>query len=414
MEGFFTDKEVQSPSRPDGKKVSCVVCGLYKTAQSPKIPPFGNFKKKILNIGSAPGEEEDQTNSHWQGKAGKLLQRTYRKLGIDLFEDCLNINACHCRPLNKYDEDREPSAFEIECCRKTTLQVIEQYKPKVVILLGDSAVLSVIGNRWKKDLGKIGKWRGWCIPDLDLNTWVCPTFHPDYILNALKKNNPGAEQTIWEQDLKEAFEKRKEPLYIYKEPEIEIIKDLSVLKKVQSGTIAFDYETTGKKPHAPGHKIVCVSIADTEDHAWSFMMPKSRKEWEPFINILINPNVKKIAQNIKYEHTWSWVKLRVRVVGWIWDTMQAAHILDNRQSVSGLKFQTYVQFGVIDYDSEVAPYLKSKLDESANDINQIETLMTLPGGEKKVLTYCGYDSINEYRLANIQIPLIYPEKYETN
>ena len=262
MEGFFTAKEVQSPSRPDGKKASCAVCGLYKTVQSPKIPPFGNFKKKILNIGNAPGEEEDQRNSHWQGQAGKLLQRTYRKLGIDLFEDCLNIQACHCRPTDKNGKDREPSTFEIECCRRTTLQIIAEYKPKVVILLGDSAVFSIIGNRWKKDLGKIGKWRGWCIPDLDLNTWICPTFHPDYVLSALKKSNPGAEQIIWEQDLAEAFTRRREPLYVYKEPEIEIIKDLAVLKKIKSGNISFDFETTGLKPHLTKQKIISVSVAD--------------------------------------------------------------------------------------------------------------------------------------------------------
>lgn len=409
MQGFFTAKEVQSPSRPDGKKASCAVCGLYKNVESKKIPPFGNFKKKILNIGQAPGYTEDQTNSHWQGKAGKLLQRTYRKLGIDLFEDCLNINSCNCRPLNKNGDDREPSKFEIECCRRTTLQVIAEYKPKVVVLLGDSAVFSIIGNRWKKDLGTINKWRGWCIPDLDLNTWVCPTFHPQFILDCMNK---GAEQVIWEQDLVEAFAKRKEPLYIYKEPKIEIIKDLSVLKKIKSGNIAFDYETTGKKPHAIGHKIISISIADTEDHSWAFRLPKSRRDWEPLIDILINPNIGKIAQNIKYEHTWSKVKLRIEILGWVWDTMMASHILDNRQGVSGLKFQSYVNFGLIDYDSEVAPYLRSKNEESANDINQIEELLKLPGGEKKLLIYNATDSINEYRLFNKQMSIIYPEEYE--
>jgi uracil-DNA glycosylase family 4 len=396
QEGFFTHKETQSKSRPDGKKYTCAVCGLYKNAETPRIEPFGNFAKKIINIGTAPSEIDDQKGAHWQGKTGKFLQQTYKKLGIDLFEDCLNITACHCFV------DREPTNFEVECCRKTTLQIIETYKPKVVILLGEIAIFSVIGSRWNKDLGNISKWRGWQIPDLDLNTWVCPVFHPYYIEQAkakLKFNEDiCAEETIWLQDLKEAFERRKNPLYIYKEPVIDIIEDLSVLRKIKND-FAFDYETTGLKPHMLGHKIICCSIADTEDHAYVFMMPKSRKERQPFIDLLADIKIGKIAQNMKFEETWSTVRLRQPVANWIWDTMIMTHIIDNRPGITGLKFQVYVQFGVIDYSSEIAPYLGSDKDAGSNAFNKIEKLLEKPGGKEKLMKYCALDSIYEFRLS---------------
>ena len=65
--------------------------------------------------------------------------------------------------------------------KKLALKIIEKYKPKVIILLGGSSLLSMIGYRWKKDLGGITKWRGWTIPDRDFKAWICPTFHPSYV-----------------------------------------------------------------------------------------------------------------------------------------------------------------------------------------------------------------------------------------
>ena len=402
--GFFTLKETQSKIRPDGKRYSCVSCGLYKNAKSPKLKPSGQFKKKILNIGEAPGEIEDTRGDQWQGRTGKYLQRIYKSLGIDLFEDCLNINACHCIPLDKKGNSRAPTNYEIESCRKVTLDYIDTYQPKLIILLGNSAIYSIIGNRWNKDLGGMTKWRGWTIPDLDLNAWVCPVFHPNYIE---RSKEDGVEETIWLQDLKQAFQLLKQPLYLYKKPKIEIIEDLSILRKIKDkSTIAFDYETTGLKPHKEGHRIVCVSVATGENHAYVFMMPKSRRARQPFVDLLINPKIYKIAANMKFEETWSKVRLETSVKSWLLDTMVMGHILDNRKYITGLKFQTYVQFGIIDYDSEVSPYLRPKGKKSSgNDFNQVDILLKKPRGKQMLLEYCALDSIYEYRLAMKQMEI---------
>lgn len=404
IEGFFTKKETESKSRPAGKSQSCVSCGLYKDCDSPKMEPYGNFKKKILNIGEAPGEYEDRNGKPWQGKMGRMLQQTYEDLDVDLFEDCLNINSVNCRPKDKQGHNRAPSNVEIDCCRKRVFSIIEEYKPKVILLLGNAPLYSLIGHRWKKDLGGITKWRGFTIPDQDFKTWLCPTFHPSYIERANSISNykgEPIENVIWKQDLKEAFGMAKIPFPVYVEPVIEIIEDLSVLKKIKYES-AFDYETTGLKPHAVGHRIICVSIADTENHAYVFLMPKTRKEREPFIQYLINPELKKVAQNMKYEHCWSKVRLGVDVQGWEWDTMLATHLFDNRPGICGLKFQVYVQFGVVDYSSDVDPYMKAVDNINANSLNKMLDLLKTPNGKEVLCKYCGLDSINELRLANRQ------------
>lgn len=392
-EGFFTKTEVASTSRPDGKLLSCVSCTLNKSCTTPRMKPFGNFKKGIMNIGEAVSEIDDRYGKPFQGKIGKLLQSTYKKFGVDLFEDCININATNC-----YTENT-PDNFNIDCCRKFVLKYIEEYKPKVIILFGGAPIYSVIGKRWKKDLGAVVKWRGWQIPDQEYKAFVCPVYSPDFV-----ENFEGKEvTTIWENDLKMALECVERGFPTYVEPKIEIIEDLRVLDDIKDETeVAYDFETTGIKPHGEGHKIICASVADSPNHVFVFMMPPKKSLRQPFVNLLKNKSIYKIAQNLKFEHTWSEVKLNTIVEGWVWDTMLATHLLDNRQGITSLKFQSYTQLGIADYDSEIAPYLKAVDNDNANSINRIMEFLMLPGGVNKCLTYCAYDSINVYRLSMIQ------------
>jgi len=403
MEGFWTAKETNSKTRPDGKSISCASCGLTKNCKSPRMAAFGNFKKGILNIGEAPGEVEDNRGKPFQGRTGQLLQRTYKKLGIDLFEDCLNINAVNCRPIQG-DANRAPTNHEMDCCRKTVLQTIEKYKPKLIVLLGNAAVYSLIGHRWKKDLGGITKWRGWSIPDQDFEAWICPTFHPSYV----ERSDSGVEQTVWESDLKQAFTMLNEPFLKHVQPRVDIIEDLYILNTITNLEVAFDYETTGLKPHAEGHRIICCAIAPSETHAYVFMMPKTRTERQPFIDLLLNEKIGKIAQNMKYEHTWSLVRLKTEVQNWVWDTMIASHIFDNRPGITSLQFQVYVQFGVIDYKDETEPHLKAKESNNANSINRIYELLAKPGGKEKLMKRCALDAVYEFRLAQKQRESILP------
>lgn len=397
-------KEKAKPKSKE-KVLSCEACGLYKDVISPRMRPFGNFKKQIMVIGEAPGETEDQENKQWQGKAGRLLQREFRKCGIDLFEDCVNINSVNCRPTSDTGANRTPSKNEIENCRRIVLRAINYYKPKLIILLGNIALESIIGYRWKKDLGGITKWRGWQIPDQDFQAWICPTFHPSYVM---REDKPEVD-VVWHDDLIEAFKKLRETFPVNIEPEIEIIEDLSILDKAsfKSETMAMDqsapdFETTGLKPHGAGQRIVSCAIANNPNHAYAFLIPKTRAEREPIIRYLTNDKIVKLGANIKFEENWSVVRLKTNVARWGWDTVIAAHLLDNRTGVTSVKFQVYVNFGIIDYASEVAPYLEGVDPKNSNSLNRILELIEMPGGKELLLKYNGYDAIYEYRLAELQ------------
>lgn len=399
MSGFFSKSELQSTSRPNGKIVSCASCGLYQNCHSPKMGSYGKFKKKILNIGTAPSEIDDKKGKPWQDSIGRRLQREYQDLGIDLFQDCLNINAINC-----YPGEQEPKNQEIEFCLIRVLKIIEQYEPKVIILFGDFALYSLLGHRWPGGLGGITKWRGWTIPDRDFNAWICPVFHPTFV-----ENNDSPEiNLIWQQDLKRALSTINIPFPAYQDDKnyVEIIDPKHLRIPMDESLGAFDYETTGLKCQKAGHKIICASVCYNPIHSQVFMMPESKKDKEIFIQFLQSPKIWKMAHNMKFENMWTEIRMRTKVMNWRWDSMLAAHLLDNRPGITGLKFQTYVNFGVVDYSSSIAAYLKSN-DKDGNGFNKLVDPAIVEAIKEELLIYCGLDSLYEYKLAMKQMEVIY-------
>ncbi len=397
MEGFFTKEEAKSLNKGQVGFNTCYTCGLYKGVHSPKFEPYGNFKKEILIIGSSPEEIDDKRNKLWQGRAGILLKRTLFELGVDLFEDCLTINAVNCHT----PRNRKPNVKEINCCRDVKVsKVLDKYNPNVIILLGSFAVESFLRHRWQDALGSIIKWRGWTIPDKDFKAWVCPAFHPAYV----EKMDSRVVRLIWKKDLEKAISLSETKLPRFKKVKFHRLESLEPLRKIENGIVAFDYETTGLKPHAKGQRIICGSVAYDANNVFVFLMPKKKKDRAPLVELLENISVSKVASNMKYEDTWTMVRLigGTIVRGWEFDTMLGAHVLDNRKGISGLKFQVYVRLGVVEYNSEVAPYLKAKI-KGGNEINRINELLDKPNGVESLLTYCGYDSIYELRVALLQM-----------
>lgn len=409
MPGFWSTKETQSITRPDGKTLSCVSCGLYKgDLDHPKLQPVGKFKKKILNIGEFTTGRDDKKGKPFQDKDSYKLHKYYRELGIDLFRDCLNVNAVQCHPYNhKTGKARIPTSFEIQCCRVRLLRIIKEHKPKLIILFGKIAVDSVIGFRWVDGVGKMERWRGWVIPDQHYKAWVAPVFDPSYLSSAKEEK---AVELIWRQDLKRAIEHLDLPFRKWKEPKITYLtKSLKPLNKISNlSTCAFDYETTGLKPHGKGHRIVCASIADSPDHAFVFMLiDKKQKQLKgkaikPLIKFLLNKYIKKVAQHLKYEENWSFEIFGIRVNNWFRDTMYMSHILDNRKSITGLKFQAYVIFGIDDYSKDISDYLQSK---DAVSLNRLLELVKSKKGKDMCLKYCAYDSIITSRLIEHQLEI---------
>lgn len=389
MGGFFNPQSYEKGS--DQKKIlpkipQCGRCGLSKKCASPRMEPSGKGRWKILFVGEAPGSEEDRDGVQFIGDSGKLLRGVLKDIGMNMNDGWItNSVICH-PPKNKI----EP--YMISSCHPSLVSTIRKLKPKVIVSLGSSAIESLLMGIWPKGVGSISKWVGWNIPVMEYGAWICPTYHPAYLLrrsdpllDLLFKDHLQRAINLLGEDLptlnQDALERKVEIIQSRKEARLRI-RDLSQ----REGLLAFDYETTGLKPDREKMKIVSVSFCLNGEETFACMMDESLED--DLIEVLRNPDLLKIASNIKFEERWSIAKLGCRVRGWHWDTMLASHCLDNRPDITSIKFQAFIHLGVADYDSHISPFLKSA---SSNGINKIHDL-----DERDLLLYNGMDSLLEY------------------
>jgi DNA polymerase len=394
MPGF----EIDVPEQPAGAGLkSCSACGLFSRCLSSKMPPSGSGNLSVLFIGEAPGVQEDKYGKHFVGRAGQRLRRTLQEIGVDLNE-CYMTNAIICKP----PKNRTPSDLEIATCQHHLLTTIDQLKPRIIVPLGSVAVKSLMLGRIKK-IDNIYKWRGWQIPDRDFRAWICPTFHPSYIEHL---NDGSPEDLFFKRDLSKTIElafSNEDPASHW----LDITNSVHILDKRSAciylrdlikhppKVFAFDFETTGKKPHREGHRIICCGISTTKNHSVAFWVDQDKKIKNMLRTLLTNQS-KKIAANIPFEAAWSEVILGVDVQNWIWDTCLGAHLQDNRSAICGMKFQAYVNYGIPDYDSRVADFLTSE-EDSANAFNRVDQ-----ANPNDLMFYCGLDALIERNLADKQ------------
>jgi len=392
---FFSSNRLKLKNTGNSK--TCFACGLWKGKHNPRMKPYGKFKKGIMVCGEAPGSVEDRTGKPWQGPVGRILQRACKKFDVNLFEDCVSINSCLCRPTDKDGNNRAPTNQEIVNCRSTLLRTIEEYQPKLIMLMGGSAVTSLVGNRWQNDLGTISRWRDWAIPDRDYKAWLYATYHPSFTDRGDKET-----ETVWMHDLERGLSLANKtfPTFVDEKKQVVIVNDYAFLRDLKS-PFAFDFETTGLKPHNTNvHKIVSMSICDQPDRVYAFMMPeKGTRFFKMLQHVLHSERYAKIAQNMAFEDTWTYYMMDTTVRNWLWDPMIATHVLDNRSDICGLKFQVFVRFGLPDYSSNVSDYLKSKDSKNGNSVNRILELIRTEKGRRDLLVYNGLDSLFERKLA---------------
>ena len=388
--GFFN---IKPSSAPWIGLPRCGQCGLSKTCTSPKMEPTGKGRHKILFVAEAPGEQEDRQGVQLIGDAGKCLRKMLRTIGLDL-DDCWKTNAAICRPPKNEIED-----LHIESCRPNLLKTIAELKPRVIILLGLSAVKSLIPTEWQGDIGGAGRWIGWTIPSVTYGAWICPTYHPSYLVR--QKEDPMLMRMVTEHLEYAVALEGVEPRGLASDAlskQIEVVVDIREGRKrmrklaQRTGVLAFDYETTGLKPERKEQEIYTCSFCLDGDETFACRIDESSHE--ALSAVLQNPDLQKVASNLKFEERWTRVKLGHPVAAWHWDTMLTAHVLDNRSDITSVKFQSYIHFGVGDYSSTISPFLKAPTPNGLNQIKQAPL--------EDLLRYNAMDSLMEYKVMRYQ------------
>ena len=409
---FLMKTELKMATSPTGSTPQCGACGLYKGCHTPKMKVSGRGRKGILVVAEAPGEVEDHRGEPLVGPSGKRLDAAFLKAGIEMRTDCWLTNSVICRPPG----NRLPEGVPVvDHCRPNLINTVKKLKPKMILVLGGTAVQSVIGWTWpeRSPTHTISRWAGYRIPDRTLNCWVCPTYHPAHVLRAEGSREPVVGM-MFDRHVRRAATKVRRPYDETPPPleeKVEVIQDSAEAADAVRETLgnrpvtfAFDYETNMGNPDHQNSKIVCVSVS-TGFRGRTLAFPWLPATKEALGRYLTDPRWPKIGANCKFEDRWTRRHLG-KPVAWgpgpmaMWDCMLAAHVLDNGNGkirpVTGVKFQAYVRLGVGNYSDKVEPYLKPK-EETYGSVNLISKI-----DAETLLTYCGIDSLVEYELAKVQ------------
>ncbi len=383
-------KTVKKKAAKKPKKEGCEACGLHENCTTPKFPVYGKGKKKILMVKEHPSQREDEKSSPYAGATGGMLKRKMRSLDINHEEDCWTTYAVKCN-------SKKFGNKELNLCRPNLQKFIEENKPEKIIVFGEHALKSVLDDRMEGT--GVTKWTNRAIPDQALGAWVFPLHSTKDVLMR-DGDIPFTEQ--FNRGFTNALTHKKPfPNNVVEDKQLFLITSVSAaiiyLESLRHERIVtFDYETTGLKPHAPGHEILCVSFAMDGDKAVCFPMFKDKEFLRALRRILQNPKIKKIAHNLKMENSWTRTILGYSVKGWYWDTMIGSHVIDNRGNCNSLKDQTFFRQGIQGYEHSMKPFITSK-DKSNNSFNKMKEAPLMD-----VLRYCALDSIFTFRLYQAQ------------
>ena len=161
----------------------------------------GNIDSPIMLIGEAPGEIEDKVGRPFKGESGELLDKML--IAINIKRQNIYISyAINFRP----PEDRKPTSQEIKRYSNFLKEHISIIDPKIIILMGSTAMEAVTGIN-EKISSERGKWK-----EIILNNNTYPlmiTFNPSYLIRY-----PDNKKYSWE-DLKKIKQKINEMKIVF-------------------------------------------------------------------------------------------------------------------------------------------------------------------------------------------------------
>ena len=350
------------------------------TLSGPKVYGSGSEAPRIVFVGEAPGYHEVEQGMPFVGMAGKVIRTIISYLGIP--DDAVYLtNVCLCRP----PENREPSAQEIKACWPRLEAELLQLNPEMVVALGaiPSRVLFP-EMKLKDDHGKPTK--------NVLGQRGIVTYHPAATLY------PKGE-TIFPfllHDIQKVWRILSggslPPEYTDSHTEVFIAdtddKVASVIKRMMElpygTTLAFDWETTGTKPHIA----VGFCLGFSWKHGTAVVVPDA----------LLRKHIRQFAQvfqrfTLAGFNALLFDSLFNRKLGLssdvVYDGQLLHYMLDERPQKRSLENLTVNLLDAPAYESEML---------ARNKCSKAEMLQKVPPYE--VYEYCGKDCDWSLRLVN--------------
>ena len=148
-------------------------CNLKDNAKN-LILGDGNIDSPIMLIGETPGDLEDNSGYSFQGNVGELLKKMLLAINVKR-EKIYTAYSINFRP----PDDRKPTSKEIKRYSIFIKEHITIIDPKIIILMGSTAMEAVTGINDKISLER-GNWK-----EIILNNKTYPliiSFSPSYLI----------------------------------------------------------------------------------------------------------------------------------------------------------------------------------------------------------------------------------------
>ncbi len=153
----------------------------------------GDINSSIMIIGETPGEQEELMGLSFQGEVGTLLNKMLQAIKIKREKTYTTYSINFRTP-----EDRKPTAQEINRYSMFLKDHISIIDPKIIILLGSTAMEAVTGLNTKIS-NERGRWKEMIFKNKTYPIMV--TFSPSYLIRF-----PDNKKYSWE-DLKKIKQK---------------------------------------------------------------------------------------------------------------------------------------------------------------------------------------------------------------
>ena len=198
---IFNDKPInRTKTKPKVEEKSYLLDGLRKKIENIEncelkshakqlIFSDGISESPIMIVGEGPGQKEDEIGKPFVGDAGMLLNKMLKAINIDR-KNIYITNVVNYRPPN----NRKPEPAEIIRYSNFLREHISIIDPKILILMGSTAMESLLGSKIKISKER-GIWKEIIINNKTYLTMI--TFHPAYLLR-----QPDQKKYSWS-DLKE-------------------------------------------------------------------------------------------------------------------------------------------------------------------------------------------------------------------
>jgi uracil-DNA glycosylase family 4 len=360
---------------------NCPNCPLSRVTKNTYVPTHivsaesllqdNSPRVDILFLGESPGFDEQRTHIPFSGQSGRMLRELVESINTRRSSPSGRLsvaygNVVRCRPtqLNEegMPENRPPTSAELSFCKPYSSKDIEKLRPRVVVLLGGTAISSMAPDSksasWLNGKAAAARNTGYKEhkyphprkPGKFFTTRFVATYHPSYISRHMEFNDS------FHEDIHNAFRLAAGEVQDDAErnsrmgvshlvdtlDKFDTLIDTLTHKLHKEQDVAFDTETTTLNRVGP-QSMLSWQFAWNNDEAW--VVPYSHKE-SPFSADQLEHIQKKLKKLFKGTNSFRyWVMhnakfdfdkvqrfLGVKVLGNpVFDTLFGAYLLDENR-----------------------------------------------------------------------------------